>query len=85
MSRVCGIFNDIQPISRLIAILDGSNDCGVICKLQMFNSWVGSDLSQPHLLFPVCQEAGDPLTDGRRYIELVEFAGEDFRDDNVER
>lgn len=43
-----------------------------------------SDFSWPHLLFPVCQKDGDPLKDGRRYIELGEFAGGDFRDDGAE-
>ncbi len=28
---------------------------------------VGCEFSQPHKLLPVCQEAGDPLTDGGGY------------------
>ena len=35
------------------------------------------------LLFPVCQETGDPVTDGQEYSELGEFEGEDFWDDSV--
>lgn len=41
-----------------------------------------SDFSEPHLLLPVRQEAGDSWTDGRRYIEP---AGEDFSHNGVER
>ena len=44
-----------------------------------------SDFPEQHLLFPVSQEAGDPVTDGWGYSALGEFRGEDFRDDGVER
>ena len=37
------------------------------------------------MLTPVRQEAGDPLTNGRRYSELREFGGKDFRYNSVER
>ncbi len=33
----------------------------------------GCEFAQPHYLLPVCQEAGDPLTDGGGHRELCEF------------
>lgn len=35
-------------------------------------------LPQSHLLFPVCQEAGDPWTDRGEHSELREFGGDGF-------
>lgn len=31
---------NLPPIRGLLAILDETNDCGLICQLQGFNSWV---------------------------------------------
>lgn len=33
----------------------------------------------------VCSKAGEPVTDGKRYIEMGKFAGENFRDDGLDR
>ncbi len=43
----------------------------------------GWEFSQPHKLLPVCQEAGDPLTDGGGYRELCPFILKGVRDDGV--
>ncbi len=43
----------------------------------------GWAFSQPHYLLPVCQEAGDPLTDGGGDGELCQFILKGVRDDGV--
>jgi len=41
------------------------------------------NFSQPHYLQPVCQEAGDPLTDRGGDGELFQFILKGVRDDGV--
>ncbi len=43
----------------------------------------GGEFSQPHYLLPVCQEAGDPLTDGGGDGELCQVILKGVRDDGV--
>ncbi len=43
----------------------------------------GWEFSQPHYLLPVCQEAGDPLTDGGGDGELCQFILKGVLDDGV--
>ncbi len=43
----------------------------------------GWEFSQPHYLLPVCQEAGDPLTDGSGDRELCQFILKGVQDDGV--
>ncbi len=43
----------------------------------------GWEFSQPHYLLPVCQEAGDPLTDGGGDGELCQFILKGVQDDGV--
>lgn len=55
----------------------------VQCPLFAGSLGAGCDAPLPHLLPPVSQEAGDPLTDGGWHSELGELL-EDLRDSSVE-
>ncbi len=43
----------------------------------------GCEFSQPYYLLPVCQEAGDPVTDGGGDGELCQLILKGIRDDGV--
>ncbi len=87
----CGVVCTLQELDR------GVFGCAVV-GVQREEQWgentalrsssadragAGWDLSQPHYLLSVCQEAGDPLTDGGGDGQLCQFILKGVLDDGV--
>ncbi len=87
----CGVISKLQELD------EGVFRCAVI-RIQKEEQWgentalrsssadrsgAGWEFSQPHYLLPVCQEAGDPLTDGGGNRELCQFILKGVWDDGV--
>ncbi len=103
----------LLSLSGLVTILNETDQCGVVCKLQELDGGVfgcavirlhgeeqwggntalrsssadrtgaGWEFSQPHKLLLVCQEAGDPLTEGGGDGKLCQFILKGVLDDGV--
>ncbi len=87
----CGIIYKLQELDRgvfrcAVVHVESEEQWGENTTLRSSSAdrtGAGWAFSQPHYLLPVCQKAGDPLTDGGGNGELCQFILKGVRDDGV--